>query len=187
MAKPFPTDEFDAVSAPGGRHRAKRTVAQRLVSFLRYALITLVLAASGITALIVISGQNKFNDVLNFNQEVVSQPQFKADGMAVTVVDGTDRPSMASKMAHQLFDAGWNVLTATNYFRLPKWSASPTPNPVTTTATGQVIGSKTYIFVNSTAAKSAAQELAKTIGNFEVVESTAYADPITVIIGSDYK
>jgi len=187
MAKPFPTDEFDAVNAIGGRHRAKRTFGSRFVSFLRYALVTVLLAGAGITALIVISGQNKFNDVLNLNTDVVNQPQFQANGLGVTVVDGTKKDSLASGVAHKLFAAGWNVLTATNYYRLPKWSATPTPTPLVTAATGQVIGENTVIFVNSAAAKSAATTLMKTLGTYQVVESSNYADPITVVLGNDYK
>ncbi|MEN9715075.1 MAG: hypothetical protein RJA35_542 [Actinomycetota bacterium] len=193
MAKDFPKDEFDSVSAPGGRHRAKRTFGSRLVSFIRYASVSVGLAVVGIVALNVTSGNSDFNTA----GTTVTQAQFKAGGLGVTVVDATDRSGLASKVAHQLFDEGWNVLSATNYNLLPKWSqlgktpavtsgTAPSPTP-TATATGPVIGEQTVIYVNSTDAQNAANEILGTLGKFTVVQSNAYADPITIILGNDYK
>jgi hypothetical protein len=190
MAKPFPTDEFDAVTGPGGRHRAKPGFASRLISFLRYSLVTVLLAVAGIAGLTIVSGENKFNDVLNLGNQTttVAQPQFKADGLGVTVVDGTNKSGLASTVAHKLFDAGWNVLTASNYSLLPKLKAKvPTPAPLVTSATGEVIGAQTIIYVNSATAKNAATKLMQTLGSYKVIESNNYGDPITVILGSDYK
>lgn len=190
MAKNFPPDEFDSVAGVGGRHRAKRTVASRFVSFSRYAAVTLVLAGSGIVALNVASGSSSFTDALSGN---AGQSGFNANGMAVTVIDATDKSGLAGKVAKSLFDAGWNVITATNYSLLPKLSAiqanpaqtaAPTPTPG---ATSPAIGDKTVVYVTSASAQSAAQDLLRTLGNYSVVQANTYADPITIVLGNDYK
>lgn len=190
MAKNFPPDEFDSVTGVGGRHRAKRTVASRLISFSRYAAVTLVLAGSGIVALNVASGSTSFTDALSGN---AGQSGFNANGMAVTVIDATDKSGLASKVAKNLFEAGWNVITATNYSLLPKLSAiqanpaptaAPTPTPG---ATAPAIGDKTVVYVTSASALSAAQDLLRTLGSYAVVQANTYADPITIVLGNDYK
>lgn len=198
MAKDFPKDEFDSVTGPGGRHRAKRSLGSRLVSFLRYAAVSVSLALIGITVLNITSGSS----VVNLGTQTVVQDQFKAGGLGVTVIDGTDKKGLASKVAHQLFDAGWNILTATNYSLMPKFSklATATSNggvppmdPATAGATpspspsGPVLGKQTVVFVNSTEAQAATGQLMQTLGNFKVVQANTYEDPITIVLGSDYK
>jgi LytR cell envelope-related transcriptional attenuator len=195
MAKNFPPDEFDSVTGVGGRHRAKRTAASRFVSFSRYAAVTLVLAGAGIVALNVASGSTAFTDAVS---GTTGQAGFNANGMAVTVIDATSKTGLAGKVAKNLYDAGWNVITATNYTLLPKLSAivaspaptatpiaaaSPTPGASATPA----VGDKTVVYVNSASAQSAAQDLLHTLGNYSVVETNTYADPITIVLGNDYK
>jgi len=191
MAKDFPTDEFDSVAGPGGRHRAKPTLGRRVLSFLRYAAVSVVLAVAGITALNVSSGSSD----LNLGTPTVTQNQFKAGGLGVTVIDATTKTGLASKVANQLFAAGWNVLTATNYTLLPKWNANPapaaSPTPSATSTPGATpgpgIGEQTVIYVTTAEAQSAANELMSTLGKYTVLQSNIYADPITVVLGSDYK
>jgi hypothetical protein len=206
MPKDFPADEFDSVTAPGGRHRAKRTLGNRLFSFGRYALVTVALAAAGITALNFTSGQSQFD----LGGATVAQSQFKAGGLGVTVIDATDKSGLASGVAHKLFEAGWNVISATNYSILPKWSqlataltnggapapsialpsaasgASPSQSP-TPTNTGPVIGKNTVVYVSSQSAQSAAGDVLGLIGKYPVIQANTYQDPITIVLGSDYK
>jgi hypothetical protein len=195
MAKDFPKDEFDSVSAPGGRHRAKPTAGSRIISFVRYAAVSVGLAVAGIVALNINSG---FSD-LNLGAQTVTQSQFKAGGLGVTVIDATSKQGLAGRVASALFDAGWNVLTATNYALLPKWNAAPaptttvapiaaaTPTPAPSASSGPVIGETTVIYVTSTQAQSAAQELMGTLGKYQVIQANTYSDPITIVLGSDYK
>lgn len=199
MPKDFPLDEFDSVTGPGGRHRAKRSLGSRLVSFLRYAAVSVTLALVGIAVLNITSGSS----IVNVGTPTVTQDQFKAGGLGVTVIDGTDKAGLASKVAHQLFDAGWNVLTATNYSLMPKFSklatatsnggvpvpdatASETSAPSASPA-GPVLGKQTVIFVNSTQAQGATSALMQTLGTYKVVQANTYEDPITIVLGSDYR
>jgi LytR cell envelope-related transcriptional attenuator len=194
MAKNFPPDEFDSVTGVGGRHRAKQTAVSRLVSFSRYAAVTLVLAGVGIVALNVASGSTAFTDAVSVS---AGQAGFNANGMAVTVIDATSRTGLAGKVAKRLYDAGWNVVTATNYTLLPKLSAvgatpTPTVTPIpaasaTPGAAAPTIGDKTVVYVTTASAQSAAQDLLRTLGTYSVVQANTYADPITIVLGNDYK
>jgi hypothetical protein len=87
---------------------------------------------------------------------------------AVTVLDGTSRAGLASKVAHSLLDAGWNVLTAENLEVTPEVTA-------------------TTVYINSADLKSASTTLLKTLGTYTVEVSGTYADPITVVLGTDFK
>ena len=86
----------------------------------------------------------------------------------VTVLDGTSQSGLASKVAHELLDAGWNVLTADNL------------NPATPVT-------ETKIYITSQDFSSATKTLVKTLGKYSVEVSGQYADPITVVLGDDYK
>lgn len=86
----------------------------------------------------------------------------------VTVLDGTSQVGLASKVAHELLDAGWNVITADNL------------NPATPLA-------ETKIYITSKDFDAATKTLVKTLGKYSVEVSGQYADPITVVLGDDYK
>ena len=49
------------------------------------------------------------------------------------------------------------------------------------------IGDKTVVYVTSSSAQSAAQDLLRTLGSYSVVQANTYADPITIVLGNDYK
>jgi len=187
MAKNFPTDEFDSVGTVGGRHRAKPSAGTRLLSFTRYASVTLALSVAGILTLDVISGSTTFTDVITRGTTNTGQAGFNANGLGVTVIDGTDKAGLASKVAHSLFAAGWNVLTATNSVLLPKITDAQPATPAPAPASGEGAGAKTMVYVTTAQAQSAAAQLLKTLGTYEVVQSNQYADPITVVLGNDYK
>ena len=188
MAKDFPVDEFDSVTAVGGRHRAKRTVRSRLASFARYAAVTAVLSGSAIVALNITSAGTDLGAVSAPNTQGLSG--FNANGLGVTVVDATEKLGLASKVAMSLFDDGWNVLAAVN-LNLPVAKVAPGTIPApapTPSATGAEDPSKfTTVYVTTDAAKSAAGDILNAIGNYRIVQSATYADPITIVLGSDYK
>ena len=43
------------------------------------------------------------------------------------------------------------------------------------------------VYVTSSSAQSAAQDLLRTLGGYSVVQANTYADPITIVLGNDYK
>ena len=187
MAKDFPADEFDSVTAVGGRHRAKRTVRSRLASLARYAAVTAALSGAAIFALSLNSATTEIGGITPPSAQGLSG--FNANGLGVTVVDATDRKGLASKVAMGLFDDGWNVLSAVNLNLPVKTSASGSlPAPTPTETPGVADPSKTTIvYVTTDAAKAAAGDILKSLGNYKIVQSATYADPITIVIGSDYK
>ncbi|MEY4743046.1 MAG: hypothetical protein RIR34_385 [Actinomycetota bacterium] len=187
MAKDFPADEFDSVTAVGGRHRAKRTLRSRLASFARYAGVTLALSGAGIIALNATSNGSDLGNLAAPSSQGLSE--FNANGLGVTVIDATDKKGLASKVAVSLFDDGWNVLSAVNLnLPTPKDAAAqPVPAP-TPSATAGIDSSKaTVVYVTTDAAKAAANDVLKTIGTYKIVQAATYADPITIVLGSDYK
>lgn len=172
MAKDFPKDEFDFVASVGGRHRAKRTVRSRFGSFIRYAAITAAVSATAIVGLNLSSSSTQIGDLVVGSNQAASQQGFNAGGLGVTVIDSTSRAGLATKVAQALFDAGWNVVSAVNLNLL---GATATTN------------NATVVYATTTTAQSAATDLLKTLGKYNVQLSGTYADPITVVIGSDYK
>jgi len=186
MAKEFPRDEFDSLTAIGGRHRAKRSLANRLVSFGKYVATVAVLSGIGIGVLVISSGQAAFTDNIggsSLGGSTNAGQQFNSNGIGVNVIDATTGAGVATKVAQKLFDAGWNVLSASNYSMMPKWSASvttPAPAP-------DAISASTTVYYTDSAAKSAASSVLRTLGGYKLVQSATYSDPVTVVIGNDYK
>jgi hypothetical protein len=179
MSKDFPKDELDSVTAVGGRHRAKRTLASRFGSFLRYAAVVVVLAGIGIGVLNVTSNNTQFaGSVVNASN---NQAQgFQENGLGVTVIDSTDKKDLAGKAAQLLVDAGWNVLSAVN--------APATIGANDATGATQVSAdARTVVYAVSPAAEAAAGKVAKALGDYRVVVSSTYQGPITVVLSADYK
>lgn len=170
MAKKFPTDEFDMVEGLGGAHRAKVSVGNRLFASLKYVVATAVLTVGGVFALNVLSQSAKFTGNIDDGASVTTQvvaETYEGDGVGVAVVDATGKSGRAMKVAQQILDAGWNVYGAAN----------------------AVFGeaNQTVVYVNNKSVKDAAKTLLKTIGDYPIKVSGVYADPITVIVGKDYK
>jgi LytR cell envelope-related transcriptional attenuator len=179
MSKDFPKDELDSVTAPGGRHRAKRTLASRFGAFLRYAGVVAVLSGIGIGVLNVTSNNSQFAGTVG-NASNNQAQSFQENGLGVTVIDSTDKKDLATKVAQILFDGGWNVLSAVNV-----------PATVGTVGTGGAVtnstDARTTIYAVSPTAESAATKVAKALGNYQVVVSSQYTGPITVVLSTDYK
>jgi hypothetical protein len=169
MAQKFPIDEFDSVSAHGGRHRAKRTAKDRVFEWMRIFVAATVVAGSAYV------GLNMVENASVFSGEV-SAPAPSATATTtdpgVTVLDASGQDGLAGKVAHLLLDAGFNVLTAANAVDFEN-------QPVE--------GDKTVVFINDETAKAEATKVAAKLGKVAVEVSTNYPGPITVFLGSDYK
>ena len=187
MAQNFPKDAFDSVTDVGGRHRAKPTAASRWLSFSRYAAVAAVLSGASVAALNFTSESSVFSG--NLAAKTTTQAQtFNSGGIGVTVIDATEQKGLATKVAQNLFNAGWNVLSAVNEFAPGATLVKPTQNyDGTTSSPTAVTPEKTVVYATTATAQSAAQSVLKTLGNYQVVVSATYADPITIVLGSDFK
>lgn len=190
MAQNFPKDDFDSVTDAGGRHRAKRTFGSRLVSFSRYAAVSATLSAAAIVGLNLNSDSSVFSGAIGnlANQSSTQTQSFNSGGVGVTVIDATETKGLATKVAQKLFDSGWNVLSAVNLFAPGATIAKPGVNldgtPLLPEAT---VPEKTIIYASNPAAESAAKKVLQDLGNYQLVTSATYADPVTVVLGSDFK
>lgn len=173
MSQKFPADDFDFDHEVGGRHRARRGAADRLVEFGAVIASGVVLAGGGYFALQTIAAGGQLGADTGLPQSNVAVNQFtKGDGIGVSVIDASKGNDAASVLGQKLLDAGWNV-----------WSASRMVNSVGNPA----LTKTTTVYASSDSNKSAATSLAKSLGNYPVVVSPTYADPITVVLGVDYK
>ena len=188
MAQNFPKDAFDSVTDAGGRHRAKRTVASRFVSFTRYAAVSATLALAAIVALNFNSDTSVFSGTLG-NQNTSTQTRsFKSGGVGVTVIDATETKGLATKVAQKLFDSGWNVLSAVNQFAPGATIAKPGLNlDGTPIAPVAVTPETTVVYASSAASQGAAQKVLNELGSYQLVISASYADPVTIDLGSDFR
>ena len=162
MAKKFPIDEFDQLAPHGGRHRIRRTATDRVSEFLRYMLAAAVVAGAGFFALTWADSVNIFSG----NVPAVTEATDPTKSNPITVLDATGEAGVAGKLAHRLLNLGWNVVTADN-----------APDEA----------DKTQVFVNASTLSPAAQILLDDLGNYPISVSTDYTDPITVVIGKDFK
>ncbi|MFM5905452.1 MAG: LytR C-terminal domain-containing protein [Micrococcales bacterium] len=184
MAEKFPIDEFDLVSAPGGRHRQPRTSRARFLSFLGYALSAAVISSAGIAGLSLTALNSQLSGgtgVAQANNHDLDK--FKASGLGVTVLDASNRNGLATKVAIQLADAGWNVQSAANLI-VPTDPSAPAvpagqPTPVPTLP-------KTVVYVSQDQLVSTAKEAVSGLGSFEVKVAATYPDPITIVLGNDF-
>lgn len=170
MAKKFPADEFDSVDGVGGLHRAKVTPGHRLLASLKYIAATGIITTAGIFGLNVFTQSATYTGTVNDPSTTTVQPvveKYEGDGVGIAVVDATGKNGRAMKVAQQILDAGWNVYGASN----------------------AVFGeaNKTVVYLNNESVKDAATTLLKTIGEYPIKVSGVYPDPITVIVGKDYK
>jgi hypothetical protein len=187
MAQNFPKDAFDSVTDVGGRHRAKRTVGSRFVSFSRYAGVAAVLSAAAVVALNLSSDNSIFSGNVGAKNSTQSQ-SFNSGGVGVTVIDATEQKGLATKVAQSLYDAGWNVLTATNLNAPGATVVQPGLNfDGTPRVPAATVPETTIVYASNATAQSAAQSVLKTLGNYKVVVSATYADPVTIVLGSDFK
>lgn len=173
MAKKFPQDEFDALpelSGRAGRHLARRTGKDRALDFGKIALAATLIAAAGYIGLRFIDNASIFTDTLDDPSASASaSADSKGNGAAVSVLDGTASADRASKVAQLLLDKKWNVV-----------SASPLD-----LAGGDDI-KITFIYIKDETYRAAAESLVADMGEFQIVVSDQFTDPITVVLGKDY-
>ena len=162
MAKKFPNDEFDRVPPHGGRHRIRRTARVRVKEFFGYMVAAGLIAGVGFFALTWADSSNIFSGTV----PTVAEQSDPLKGNAVAVLDATGEDGVAGKLAHKLLDKGWNVVIADN---------------------AEEKADKTEVFVNASTISPAAEELLKDLGKYPVSVSEAFAEPITVVIGKDFK
>ena len=166
MSQKFPSDEFDSAPPHGGRHRARRTKRDRVIEFLRVMAVAAIFGFVALFGLRIADGSVVINPADLIDPSPVATSTVKST--PVTVLDGTSQVGLASKVAHELLDAGWNVITADNL------------NPTAPIA-------ETKIYITSQDFDAATKTLVKTLGKYSVEVSGQYADPITVVLGDDYK
>jgi hypothetical protein len=161
MAKKFPLDEFDSVEAHGGRHRIRRTGFDRLREFFRYMLFSAIIAGAGFATLSWIDNSNVYSgDVPSVSNSVDPAKSYQ-----VTVLDATGGDSAASALGRKILNAGYTSVTAD-------------------VANSEA---KSVVYYASGDAKATALALAKIAGNLPTKLSNRFTDPVTVVLGADYK
>ena len=172
MSQKFPQDDFDFTQEVGGRHRARRGGGDRLLEFAGVIVAGAALSAGGFFVLQGIAAGGQLGVDTGLPVATTAANQFtKGNGVGVSVVDASRATDGASKLAQKLLDDGWNI-----------WSASRAVNSVGNPA----IFKTTTVYASSDSAANDAKALAKSLGNYQVVVSSTYADPITVVLGADY-
>lgn len=166
MAENFPQDEFDQVAKAPGVRRAKRSKGSKFFEFIAYFSISAVIAGGGLFGYqSFFSGSSIDVSSISDNGKVNTDPIRINE---TTVLDAVGQPGLAGTVAHKLIDKGWNVVTAANA-------------PVSLKA------DKTVIYINSDKLQDAAKKLISDLGSYSIEVSTQYIDPITVVLGPDYK
>ena len=108
---------------------------------------------------------------LDFNSINTTPTTASVDPLRINetkVVDAVGQDGLAGTVARKLVEKGWNVVTASN------------------SSTG-LVAEKTVIYINSDQLNDAAKALTGDLGNYSIEVSNQYIDPITVVLGADYK
>jgi hypothetical protein len=166
MAKNFPQDEFDQVAAGVGLRRARRSGASKFFEFIAYFSVSALIAGGGLFGYQTFFGGSSI-DVNSLSDN----GKTNTDSIRInetTVFDGVGQDGLAGTVAHKLIDKGWNVVTAANV-------------PLGLKA------EKTVIYINSDKLQDAAKTLVSDLGSYSIEVSSQYIDPITIVLGPDYK
>lgn len=170
MPNQFPLDEIDAAPVHGGRHRIRRTSADRVREWFIVLTATVVITGAGFYGFKIASDSSIFNSFSPTDSGGDIQTVSEA-GPGVAVIDAAGKKQLATAAATTLLDAGFNVLTARNLDVLT--------NPGTDLAS--------VVYVRNSSDEDKAKAVAAKLGGLKVVSSKAFADPITVVIGKDFK
>ena len=158
MSEKFPNDEFAAAPAHGGRHRRIRTGRNRFGEFLKLTLISAVLATVALVGI-------KLADSVNlFNAEATAPA-------TIAILDGT-QTDLSNTVATKLVDAGYEVASS------GKLVDATDPTKVTTT---------TLVYAQDSSYLDKANEIAKLLGVESASINSQSTQPITVVIGTDYR
>lgn len=173
MAKKFPQDEFDALpelSGRAGRHLARRTGKDRAIDFAKIAIAATLIAAAGYAGLRLVDNASIFTEsIAGPSSSASASADAKGEGAAVSVLDGTASAERASKVAQLLLDKKWNVV-----------SASPLD------LAGAEDIKITFIYIKDETFRAASESLISDLGEFQIVVSDQFTDPITIVLGKDY-
>ena len=173
MAKKFPLDEFDALpelSGRAGRHLARRTGKDRAIDFGKIALAATLIAAAGYVGLRLIDNASIFTDsIADPSASASASADAKGDGAAISVLDGTASTDRASKVAQLLLDKKWNVVSASQL-----------------NLAGGEDTKVTFIYIKDETFRAASESLISDLGEFQIVVSDQFTDPITIVLGKDY-
>ena len=151
-----------------GRRRARRGFGSRLLEFVAYFSVSAVVAGGGLFGYQTFFGGGTQLDLSGISDNVTKTNVDPLRINETKVIDGVGQIGLAGQVARKLIDKGWNVVTAAN---------SPVGLPV----------ASTVIYINSEQLNDAAKALIGDLGKYSVEISNQYIDPITVVIGSDYK
>ena len=166
MAENFPQDEFDQVAPATGARRARRSGGSKFLEFVSYFTVSAIIAGGGLFGYQTFFGGSSIDvNALSDNGKTTT------DSIRInetTIFDGVGQDGLAGTVAHKLIDKGWNVVTAANV-------------PLGLKA------EKTIIYINSDKLQDAANALVGDLGTYTIEVSNQYIDPITVVLGADYK
>jgi hypothetical protein len=165
-SQPLPTkprDEFDAAIGVGGKHLAPKRPLDYVVSFLTLTVISALVAGGGVLGLRAWDASLVFD--VSFLEEEPAVPQ-----LAIAIVDGTNS-SLGTDIRDELLELGWNVVSTVSLSELdPNLSTSPS----------------TLIFLSSEEFRDEASGLLARFPGVPIEVSGQFADPITVLLGSDF-
>lgn len=170
MAKKFPVDEFDSATQVGGRHRARRTAKARIFEWLRVFLVAIVVGALAYGGLKIADNAAIFEGVIsNASPSPTASVETRPE---VGVIDGTGTEAAGVPFSSQLVDAGYNVVVTEN---LVDVDGNPSSIEVSTIA------------ITDELFRAEAEAIAKLVGAPLVAVSSQFAEPITIVLGADYK
>ena len=168
MAKNFPNDEFDQVAPAPGRRRARRSAGKKFLEFISYFSISALVAGGGLFGYQTFFGGGTKLDLNAFSDNTTKTSVDPLRINETKVIDAVGQDGLASTVAHKLIDKGWNVVTAAD-------------------SLSGVSAEKTVIYINSDQLNAAAKALVGDLGSYSIEVSNQYIDPITVVLGADYK
>lgn len=167
MSKKFQPDEFDAVVEHGGRHREARTTKHRIFEWLRIFVAAAVVASIGYVGLKIADNNVIFTESLNFGSSQ-NEAQLK-----VTVLDGSNIEGAVSVAGESLIKSGYALGDVSELVDLDK---------------NQVDIATTVVIALTQDDLAEAAKIAKILGpEVQVVLSSEYPGPITVLLGADYQ
>lgn len=168
MPKNFPIDEFDSAISGGGRHRAARTAKDRIREWLRVVVAAAVISLGGFLGLTFIGQSSVF---AGYIQSINPTPAASTQALPeVSVLDGGGA-ELGAAAGQALRDAGFNVVGAAV---LVDSEAKP------------IATARTVILITDEIFTADGNAIAAKIGNPQVMVSTQFPGPITVVLGADY-
>jgi hypothetical protein len=177
----YPHDGFDNIPHDVlrvGAHRAPEKKGRGWIVFAWAALATVILVSVG---MFVLSAAGKSS--LPFLSSSAVTPSATPSAVQtvapkldptvpITVLNGTETTNLANSAADYLVTKGW--------------TGAGLDVGARANATDQHIA-KTVVYYTTATDEAAARELVKDLGTGTVLLSNAFPDPITVVLGSDYK